>query len=199
MLEDRDTAISSQRARLAALTVKPDAPKPDEETESEPQSDEVTKLKEKLKSVLEDNRLLNEELDRNAVELGKLEHRLARGEFNAGLTKVLAPPSLLLFAPSSLLLAPCSVFLAPYSLPLTFCPLPLCVCSLLLAPSSSVFFSPPSVSSSPLPLHALRSFLLPAHHTHHSNRRVRPLLPPRRSSGRRCWRRARTASGCARS
>ncbi len=84
MLADRDAAIASQQLRINALSMHG---KSDNASESEG-SDVEQKLRAQLKTIMDDNRLLNAELDRNAVELGKLEHRLARGEYNAGLTKV---------------------------------------------------------------------------------------------------------------
>ncbi|EKX55487.1 hypothetical protein GUITHDRAFT_99263 [Guillardia theta CCMP2712] len=77
MLRDRDAQLSCHKQRLDSFRKHNLSGAPNDS--------------DKLKAALEDNRLLNEELDRNVTELGKLEHRLARGEFNPMKSKVVRP------------------------------------------------------------------------------------------------------------
>jgi len=95
MLAEREAVIDGQKQRLEALrsTFKPpdhlealllgvDTSKEAEKTEGgDP----------KMEAALKENKLLCQELDRAALELGKLEARLARGEFNTFRTRVVRP------------------------------------------------------------------------------------------------------------
>ena len=95
-VKDREASLANALERLAAFrpaasssssaTAKAaeDGSRPPQEgdTAKTPEEQEKDAREQKIASLTIDNRLLNEELDRMSLELGKLQHRLARGEYN---------------------------------------------------------------------------------------------------------------------
>ena len=79
-LADREASLKNALKRLETFRPAADS-----------QSDAAGTKDKDVESLTTDNRLLNEELDRMSAELGKLQQRLARGEYNPARSRVVKP------------------------------------------------------------------------------------------------------------